>query len=217
MISDKIDAIKADLGTTVTLIAVSKTKPKEMILEGMQNGHLDFGENKVQELVDKYESLPKDIRWHMIGHLQRNKVKYIAPFVHLIHGVDSERLLNEINKQGSKNNRIINCLLQFHIAEETSKFGFSLEEVKSIIEQNKLQGLTNVCIKGVMGMATFTDNKNQIKTEFQKLASFYKEIKEAIGKETFEVISMGMSGDYKIAVDNGSNMVRIGSTIFGPR
>lgn len=217
MISDKIDAIKADLGTTVTLIAVSKTKPKEMIIEGMQNGHLDFGENKVQELVDKYESLPKDIRWHMIGHLQRNKVKYIAPFVHLIHGVDSERLLNEINKQGSKNNRIINCLLQFHIAEETSKFGFSLEEVKSIIAQNKLQGLTNVCIKGVMGMATFTDNKNQIEAEFQKLASYYKEIKESMEKETFEVISMGMSGDYKIAVDNGSNMVRIGSTIFGPR
>ena len=123
----------------------------------------------------------------------------------------------EINKQGSKNNRIINCLLQFHIAEETSKFGFSLEEVKSIIAQNKLQGLTNVCIKGVMGMATFTDNKNQIETEFQKLASYYKEIKESMEKETFEVISMGMSGDYKIAVDNGSNMVRIGSTIFGPR
>jgi len=217
MISAKIDAIKADLGEAVTLIAVSKTKPKEMIIEAMQNGHVDFGENKVQELVDKHESLPKDIRWHMIGHLQRNKVKYIAPFVHLIHGVDSERLLNEINKQGLRNNRVINCLLQFHIAEETSKFGFSLEEVKSIIAQNKLQELTNVCIKGVMGMATFTDNKNQIETEFKKLASYYNEIKETMGTETFKVISMGMSGDFKIAVDNGSNMVRIGSTIFGPR
>ena len=217
MISSKIQSIKQNIGENITLVAVSKTKPIEMIVEAMQKGHLDFGENKVQELVEKHEKLPKEIKWHMIGHLQRNKVKYIAPFVHLIHGADSERLINEINKQGKKNNRIIDCLLQFHIAQETTKFGFNIEEVNELIKSNKFKEWGNVNIRGVMGMATFTNDKSQVKTEFESLKLYFDDISKQINSESFNIISMGMSGDYKIAVECGSNMLRIGSTIFGAR
>tara|TARA_Y100000591_G_C21834389_1_gene701591 strand:+ start:1081 stop:1734 length:654 start_codon:yes stop_codon:yes gene_type:complete len=217
MISSKIQSIKQNIGENITLVAVSKTKPIEMIVEAMQKGHLDFGENKVQELVEKHEKLPKEIKWHMIGHLQRNKVKYIAPFVHLIHGADSERLINEINKQGEKNNRIIDCLLQFHIAQETTKFGFNIEEVNELIKSNKFKEWGNVNIRGVMGMATFTNDKSQVKTEFESLKLYFDDISKQINSESFNIISMGMSGDYKIAVECGSNMLRIGSTIFGAR
>ena len=217
MIYSKIENIKQTIAKNITLVAVSKTKPIEMIVEAMQKGHLDFGENKVQELVEKHEKLPKEIKWHMIGHLQRNKVKYIAPFVHLIHGADSERLINEINKQGKKNNRIIDCLLQFHIAQETTKFGFNMEEVNELIERDKFKEWGNVNIRGVMGMATFTNDKSQVKTEFESLKLYYDDISNQINNESFNIISMGMSGDYKTAIECGSNMVRIGSSIFGSR
>lgn len=217
MISLKIDKIKSTIPKKVTLVAVSKTKPASMIEQGMENGHLDFGENKVQELVEKHEKLPKNIRWHMIGHLQRNKVKYIAPFVHLIHGVDSERLLNEINKQGRKNNRKIDCLLQFHIAEESTKFGFNIEEIQEIIDANKISDWQNINIRGVMGMATFTNDISQIKKEFKQLKANYDLLYEQLSKSNFNVLSMGMSGDYNTAIECGSNMIRIGSSIFGSR
>jgi len=217
MIYSKIENIKQTIAKNITLVAVSKTKPIEMIVEAMQKGHLDFGENKVQELVEKHEKLPKEIKWHMIGHLQRNKVKYIAPFVHLIHGADSERLINEINKQGKKNNRIIDCLLQFHIAQETTKFGFNMEEVNELIERDKFKEWGNVNIRGVMGMATFTNDKSQVKTEFESLKLYFDDISNQINNERFNIISMGMSGDYKVALECGSNMVRIGSSIFGAR
>ena len=217
MISSKIDEIKKAISSDVTLVAVSKTKPIEMIQQAMQRGHLDFGENKVQELVEKHEALPKEINWHMIGHLQRNKVKYIAPFVHLIHGADSERLINEINKQAKKNNRKIDCLLQFHIAKESSKFGFNISEVEEILADNKLEVWENINIRGVMGMATFTENKSQVKEEFLQLKNYFDILSKKINTDSFNIISMGMSGDYKIAIDCGSNMVRIGSSIFGTR
>tara|TARA_Y100000385_G_scaffold69783_1_gene69980 strand:- start:4566 stop:5219 length:654 start_codon:yes stop_codon:yes gene_type:complete len=217
MISLKIDEIKKQLASDITLVAVSKTKPIEMIQQAMQSGHLDFGENKVQELVEKHEALPKEINWHMIGHLQRNKVKYIAPFVHLVHGADSERLINEINKQAKKNNRKIDCLLQFHIARESSKFGFSIDEVEEILANNKLEDWQNINIRGVMGMATFTTDTSQVKEEFLQLKNYFEILSKKINKDNFNIISMGMSGDYKIAIDCGSNMVRIGSSIFGTR
>jgi pyridoxal phosphate enzyme (YggS family) len=216
MISNKINKIKKIITEDVQLIAVSKTKPVEMIQEAMVSGHLDFGENKVQEMVFKHEALSKEIRWHMIGHLQRNKVKYIAPFVHLIHGADSKKLLETINKEGEKNNRIINCLLQFHIAKESTKFGFSIEELREIINLKTYQDWDNINIKGVMGMATFTDNKVQVKEEFSLLRSFFNELKPVFGDD-FKTLSMGMSGDYLEAINEGSNMIRIGSDIFGTR
>ncbi len=217
MISSKIDEIKKTLPSSVVLVAVSKTKPAEMIEQAMKNGHLDFGENKVQELVDKHGTLPKNINWHMIGHLQRNKVKYIAPFIHLIHGVDSERLLIEINKQAKKNNRNIDCLLQFHIAKESTKFGFNMDEIYELFERKKLEELKNINIRGVMGMATFTENKLQIEDEFKQLKNHFTTLSNKLKNDNFNIISMGMSGDYKIAIDCGSNMVRIGSSIFGAR
>jgi pyridoxal phosphate enzyme (YggS family) len=216
MISNKIKNIKKIISEEVQLIAVSKTKPVEMIQEAMLSGHLDFGENKVQEMVFKHELLSKEIRWHMIGHLQRNKVKYIAPFVHLIHGADSKKLLETINKEGKKNNRIINCLLQFHIAKESTKFGFSIEELREIISLKTYQAWDYINIKGVMGMATFTDNKLQVKEEFSLLRSFFDELKPVFGDD-FKTLSMGMSGDYLEAIEQGSNMIRIGSDIFGTR
>ena len=216
MVSDKINILKTKLPKDVVLVAVSKTKPIETILEACSKGHLDFGENKVQELVQKQENLPKNIRWHMIGHVQRNKVKYIAPFVYLIHGVDSLRLLNEINKQGKKNNKTINCLLQIHIAKEENKFGFDIQEIKEFIENKQYELWTNVKIVGVMGMATFTENKNLVKQEFEQLKSYFDELRIFFSNE-FKIISMGMSGDYKEAIEAGSNMVRIGSSLFGRR
>ena len=216
MVSEKINILKTNLPKNVTLVAVSKTKSSEIILEANSKGHLDFGENKVQELVQKYEVLPKNIRWHMIGHLQSNKVKYIAPFVHLIHGVDSVKILKEINKQGLKNNKKINCLLQIHIAKEQNKFGFDIDEIKKFIELEQHILWENIIIKGVMGMATFTENKNLVKKEFELLRSNFEELKKYF-TEDFDTLSMGMSGDYKEAILAGSNMVRIGSSIFGRR
>tara|TARA_B100000768_G_scaffold137152_1_gene128176 strand:+ start:2476 stop:3126 length:651 start_codon:yes stop_codon:yes gene_type:complete len=216
MVIDKIESIKKTLPKGIKLIAVSKTKPLEMIQQAIESGHLDYGENKVQEMVNKHESLPKNIRWHMIGHLQRNKVKYIAPFVHLIHGVDSKKLLDEINKQGSKNKKIINCLLQFHIASESAKFGFSIEEIKELIDSKQYLNWGNINVQGVMGMATFTNDKKQVKAEFGLLKEYFEELKPIFG-ENFKTLSMGMSGDYLEAISKGSNMIRIGSDIFGKR
>ena len=212
MIVNNLKQIKDDVPAALTVVAVSKTKPADAIQQAYEAGHVHFGENKVQELCQKHEKLPKDIRWHMIGHLQRNKVKYIAPFVHLIHGVDSERLLNEINKQGDKNDRIIDVLLQIHIAEESTKFGFSYEEAEAVL--SKAKKLENVRITGLMGMASYTENTAQLTAEFSGLQDFYNRLK-ATNKWT--TLSMGMSNDYKLAVDLGSNMIRVGSLIFGSR
>jgi len=212
MIVAKLNQIKDSIPENVSVVAVSKTKPVNDIEQVYNSGHLDFGENKVQELCQKYEALPKDIRWHMIGHLQRNKVKYIAPFVHLIHGVDSERLLNEINKQGAKNNRVINVLLQIHIAEESTKFGFSYDEAETVLLN--ANALENVRINGLMGMASYTDNTIQLKREFQDLNNFYNKLQST---NNWTTLSMGMSNDYRLAVSLGSNMIRVGSLIFGSR
>ena len=217
-ITENLSKIKSELPSNVKLIAVSKTKPETDIIEAYNTGHKIFGENKVQELVDKYQHLPKDIEWHFIGHLQTNKVKYIAPFVNLIHAVDSLKLLKEINKQAIKNNRIIDCLLQFHIADEEAKFGFLKNEVINLLQSDDFQKLTNIRILGVMGMATYTDDENQIHSEFAKLKSYFEEIKEKyITQNYFSEISMGMSADYNIAIEEGSTMIRLGSSIFGIR
>jgi pyridoxal phosphate enzyme (YggS family) len=212
MIVANLKQLKDDVPAAVTVVAVSKTKPVDAIQQAYEAGHLDFGENKVQELCQKHEILPKDIRWHMIGHLQRNKVKYIAPFVHLIHGVDSERLLNEINKQGAKNNRVIDVLLQIHIAEESTKFGFSYAEAEAIL--SKAKTLENVRITGLMGMASYTDNNVQLTSEFSGLQDFYNKLQAS---NNWTTLSMGMSNDYKLAVSLGSTMIRVGSLIFGSR
>lgn len=212
MIVANLKQLKDDVPAAVTVVAVSKTKPVDAIQQAYEAGHLDFGENKVQELCQKHETLPKDIRWHMIGHLQRNKVKYIAPFVHLIHGVDSERLLNEINKQGAKNNRVIDVLLQIHIAEESTKFGFSYEEAEAIL--SKANAFENVRITGLMGMASYTDNNAQLTSEFSGLQDFYNKLQAS---NNWTTLSMGMSNDYKLAVSLGSTMIRVGSLIFGSR
>ncbi len=219
MIVKNLVNVQDSLLENVKLIAVSKTKPASDIQTLYDAGQRAFGENKVQELVEKYEVLPKDIDWHLIGHLQTNKVKYIAPFVHLIHGVDSFKLLKEINKEGVKCNRIIPCLLQFHIAQEETKFGFSFEEAQEMLESNEFVELQHVAIHGVMGMASFTENENQIHEEFQTLHNYFQLIKSHYFKfnTDFKEISMGMSGDYKIAMEEGSTMVRVGSTIFGSR
>lgn len=202
-----------------TLIAVSKTKPNDHILEAYNGGQVDFGENKVQELVSKSESLPSDIRWHMIGHLQRNKVKQIAPFVHLIHSVDSERLLMTVENEGKKINRKINCLLQVHIASESTKFGFDEPELLNLMEDQKILSLQNVSIVGLMGMATFTDNKEIIKNEFTGLKALFDQIASRNTPPHIEMkeLSMGMSGDYIDALNCGSTMIRVGSSIFGSR
>jgi pyridoxal phosphate enzyme (YggS family) len=199
----------------VQLIAVSKTKPSSSILEAYEAGQRDFGENYVQELVDKEAQLPKDIRWHFIGHLQSNKVKYIAPFVYLIHGVDSLSLLKEINKQALKNNRTIDCLIQIHIAKEETKFGLDSNELIDLIESKKLNEFKNIRIKGLMGMASFSDDLQIVRNEFKHLAWLFNTIKKQ--ENTIDVLSMGMSNDYKIAIEEGSNMIRIGSLIFGER
>ena len=219
MIVKNLVNVQDSLIENVSLIAVSKTKPASDIQTLYDAGQRAFGENKVQELVEKYEVLPKDIEWHLIGHLQSNKVKYIAPFVHLIHGVDSFKLLKEINKEGGKCKRIIPCLLQFHIAQEETKFGFSFEEAQEMLESNEFVELQNVAIYGVMGMASFTENENQIHEEFQTLHNYFQLIKSHYFKfnPEFKELSMGMSGDFKIAMEEGSTLVRVGSTIFGSR
>ncbi len=203
----------------VLLVAVSKTKPVNMILDAYNTGHRDFGENKAQEMAAKHEQLPKDIHWHFIGHLQTNKVKYIASYVHLIHAVDSLKLLREINKHAQKNDRIIDFLLEFHIAREESKFGLTLEQAKIIIESEEFSDFKNVRLCGVMGMATFTDDTNQIRKEFRLLKSYFDSLKaDYFANSTeFKEISMGMSGDYPIAIEEGATIVRIGSKIFGSR
>jgi len=211
--------INSFIPSHVTLVAVSKTKPNYMIEECYQVNQRHFGENKVQDLVDKYNALPKDIKWHFIGHLQTNKVKYIAPFVHLIHAVDSMKLLKEINKQALKNNRIIDVLLQFHIAKEDSKFGLNKTNCGELLNSETFSHLKNISIIGVMGMATFTDNENQVKSEFNNLVDHFNTLKNnpSIISKSFSEISMGMSGDYKFAIEAGSTMVRVGSSIFGSR
>lgn len=208
-----------ELSPEVKLIAVSKTKSEEEILMLYQTGQRAFGENKVQELIRKSENLPKDIEWHMIGHLQSNKVKYIAPFVHLIHGVDSMKLLRTINKEALKHSRVINCLIQVHIAKEETKFGLNEEELLAFIEEIKKEDFNNVNINGLMGMATFTDNFNQVKEEFRNLRLIFEAIKDKYAKDYpyFTELSMGMSDDYQIAVEEGATMIRIGSKIFGTR
>lgn len=206
-------------GTGSRLVAVSKTKPNELILKAYDTGFKDFGENKTQDLVSKYEELPKDIRWHMIGHLQRNKVKYIAAFVHLIHAVDSFKLLKEINKQGAKINRTIPCLLQVHIGKESTKFGLDEEGLFALVDSPELGEMHNIKIKGLMGMATNTDDKGQIREEFRYLKSLFNRIKDQYQNPVIDMqeLSMGMSGDYEIAVEEGSTIIRVGSAIFGQR
>ena len=219
MIKENLQRIKDTIPSTVNLVAVSKTKPLPLLREAYDAGQRHVGENRVQELAEKFEALPKDIHWHMIGHLQSKKVKYIAPFVHLIHGVDSLKLLEEINKQALKNERIIDCLLQFHIANEDTKFGFSFEEVVELLGSADFFQLKNVRIVGVMGMATFTDDTKIVRQEFATLANYFSLLKNNQFKFApyFTEISMGMSGDYLIAIEEGSTMVRVGSSIFGGR
>lgn len=213
-ITENINYFKENLPQEVTLVAVSKTKPAEDVQTAYDAGHLDFGENRVQEMVEKYEILPKDIRWHQIGHLQKNKVKYIAPFVHLIHSVDSESLLKEINKQALKQERTILCLLQISIADEETKFGMEQEEAEKILATYQ-EKFPSVKIIGLMGMATFTEDESQIRNEFRTLKTFFEKLKTQ--NPELQTLSMGMSGDYKIAVEEGSNMIRVGSAVFGKR
>ncbi|WP_248724977.1 YggS family pyridoxal phosphate-dependent enzyme [Seonamhaeicola sp. ML3] len=217
-ITDNLQNIKSTLPEHVTLVAVSKTKPVSDIMEAYQAGQKVFGENKIQDMAEKHHVMPKDIEWHMIGHVQRNKVKYMASFVSLIHGVDSIKLLEEINKQAMKHNRVINCLIQIKIASEDSKFGIIPEEAKDILESQAFSELKNIKVVGLMGMATFTDDQEQIEKEFKLLKSTFENLKD-IKTENCELktISMGMSGDYKLAIDCESTMVRVGSSIFGAR
>jgi pyridoxal phosphate enzyme (YggS family) len=220
LIKNNLNTVLETVPGGITLVAVSKTKPVSDIREAYDAGHKVFGENKVQEMVQKYEVLPKDIEWHMIGHLQRNKVKYMAPFVSLIHGVDSFKTLKEIDKQAKKNNRIINCLLEAKIAREDTKFGLSFADIEEILTSDAFKELKNVKVTGLMGMASFTDDKEQIAKEFRSLKEFFDQLKKELPKAeniNMTTLSMGMSGDYKIAIENGSNMIRVGSAIFGPR
>jgi len=217
-IATNIRKITDTLPDSVVLIAVSKTKPNLAILEAYNAGQRIFGENKIQEMTTKFEELPKDIEWHMIGHLQRNKIKYMAHYVTLIHGIDSLKTLIEINKQAKKHNRIINCLLQTKIAQEDTKFGLSFSEIKSILDTDVLKELENIKISGFMGMASFTNNQEQVKNEFLALKEFFDTQKNKVSANIeLQTLSMGMSGDYLLAIDCGSTMVRVGSAIFGNR
>ncbi|MES2568358.1 MAG: YggS family pyridoxal phosphate-dependent enzyme [Bacteroidota bacterium] len=210
-IEENLKHIKENIPSTTVLVAVSKTKPNEMVMEAYTAGQRDFGENYVQELVDKENALPKDIHWHFIGHLQSNKVKYIAPFVHLIHGVDSYNLLKEINKQAQKNNRVIDCLLQIYIAQEETKFGLDFKEASDILNSDDLKNMQNIRIKGFMGMASNTDDREQIRKEFASLKKF------SLQFPSYNILSFGMSSDYELAIQQGSTMIRVGSSIFGER
>ena len=212
-IAKNIIELKNSLSETVTLIAVSKTKPQSDLIEAYKAGQRDFGENKIQEMSEKWDHLPKDIHWHMIGHVQTNKVKYMAPFVHLIHAVDSLKLLKEIQKQALKNNRTIGCLIQIRIAQEETKFGLPAEELSSLVEAAKQ--FPNVAIKGLMGMTSFTSNQQQVRQEFKNLAEIFSAFKLVNPEST--ILSMGMSGDYQMAIEEGSTMIRVGSKIFGER
>lgn len=218
-ISENLKKVKADIPANVTLVAVSKTKPLELLQEAYNAGQRVFGENRPQELRDKHEVLPKDIEWHFIGHPQSKQVKYFAPFVHLIHGVDSLKLLKVINKEALKNERSINCLLQFHIASEDTKFGLNITEARELLSDPELSTLKNINICGVMGMATYTNDEDQINNEFKSLKEAFDTLKTEFftDNDSFKEISMGMSGDYPIAITQGSTMVRVGSSIFGAR
>lgn len=218
MIRENLQHIRSELPSTVTLVAVSKTKPVAMIMEAYEAGQRDFGENYVQELCEKQPQLPADIRWHFIGHLQSNKVKQIVSFVHLIHGVDSLKLLKEINKQSAKIGKITNCLLQIHIAQEETKFGFSFEECEMALSLEEIEALKNVRILGFMGMASNTEDTEQVRKEFRSLKQFQQRMGSlSILNSQFSILSFGMSGDYKLAIEEGSTMLRIGSSIFGTR
>jgi len=218
-IGKNISAFLQKLPSSVKLVAVSKTKPNEAILEAYNAGQRIFGENKIQDLCRKFEELPKDIEWHFIGHPQSNKVKFIAPFISLIHGVDSIKLLKFIDKEAKKNNRTVGCLLQFHIAQELTKFGLDLKEAVSILDSSEFAELQNTEIVGVMGMATYTDDFDQVKNEFSLLKTIFNTLKNDYFSDSkaFKEISMGMSGDYKFAIEEGSTMIRVGSSIFGAR
>ncbi|WP_439127411.1 YggS family pyridoxal phosphate-dependent enzyme [Polaribacter sp.] len=215
MIKENLQKIKNSIPENVTLVAVSKTKPVADLQEAYDAGQRIFGENRIQEMAEKYEILPKDIQWHMIGHLQSNKVKYMAHFVDLIHGVDKFKTLKEINKQAKKHNRIINCLLQAKIAKEESKFGLSFNDIEEILQSSKLKELENIKIVGLMGMATFTDDEQQLEEEFSSLKNLFDKLKTQ--NSSLRTLSMGMSGDYLLAISNGSTMIRVGSSIFGSR
>lgn len=218
-IQKNLHKIKSSLPENVTLVAVSKTKPVADLMEAYEAGQRVFGENKIQEMAEKFEQMPKDIEWHMIGHVQSNKVKFMASFVKLVHGVDSLKLLEEINKQAVKNNRVIDCLLQIHIAEEETKFGLNETELNDLLQSDVFKKLQNIKVIGLMGMATFTDNQEQIKKEFLHLKSIFDSLAPTLKSENcnLKTLSMGMSGDYQLAIDCGSTMVRIGSSIFGTR
>ncbi|BAU54504.1 YggS family pyridoxal phosphate-dependent enzyme [Mucilaginibacter gotjawali] len=219
-IADNIKSLKNETGPiNVTLLAVSKTKSNEEVLEAYNAGQRLFGENQVQELVEKHEHLPQDIEWHLIGHLQTNKVKYIAPFISMIQSVDSLKLLQEIDKHATKNNRIIDCLLEVYIADEETKFGLGFDEAIELLRSEEFAALKHIRIRGLMGIATNTDNQKQIKDEFYELKTFFDGIKQSFFRKepTFDTLSMGMSSDYKVAIEQGSNMIRLGSTIFGQR
>lgn len=214
-ITENIQKIKAEIPQHVSLVAISKTKPENDILEAYNAGQRLFGENKIQEMTEKWEKLPKDIKWHMVGHVQRNKVKYMAEFVELIHAVDSLKLLREIEKQAAKYDRTINCLLQIKIAEEDTKYGIDVDEAESILESADYQEMSHVKVIGLMGMATLTENEEKIKSEFSYLKTTFEDLRSRYN--SFTTLSMGMSGDYKIAIDCGSTMIRVGSSIFGER
>jgi pyridoxal phosphate enzyme (YggS family) len=218
-VSDNLNKVKQHVPSHVTLVAISKTHPVDHIMEAYNAGQRVFGENKVQEMVSKQEVMPKDIQWHLVGHLQSNKIKYIAPFVTLIHSVDSLKLLVAINKEAVKADRVIDCLLQVYIAEEETKFGLSVEELTELLESEEYKQLTHVRVCGVMGMATFTDNEDQIRKEFKSLKTIFTNLKNSYfpNTDSFRHISMGMSGDYAIAIEEGSTMIRVGSSIFGHR
>lgn len=215
----RIDQLMDELPAEVTLVAVTKTHPIDQLLEAYSAGLRDFGENRVQELIEKQPQLPDDVRWHLIGHLQTNKVKFIAPFVYLVHSIDSLKVLNELDKQAAKNNRIIDCLLQIHIAEEETKFGLSAEDAIQILDSDKYQKMNNIRIRGLMGMATFTDDQHRVRSEFKTLKKLFDELKSTrfSNDNSFNIRSMGMSGDYQIAIEEGSTLVRIGTAIFGSR
>jgi len=218
-IIDNLKELRKNIPQHVTLVAVSKTYPPEIIMEAYQAGQRAFGENRVQELIEKQAVLPKDIEWHLIGHLQSNKIKFIAPFIKLIHSIDSLKLLINTDKEAKKNNRIIDCLLQFHIGEELTKFGLDIQKAETLLKSTEYQTLKNIRIVGVMGMATFTDNQQQIRAEFQHLHTIFQHLKSKYFTDCpfFKEISMGMSDDYPIAIEEGSTIVRIGSAIFGQR
>ena len=218
-IQANLKEVLTSLPAQVKLVAVSKFHPNESIEQAYRAGQRIFGESKVQELTGKYETLPKDIEWHFIGHLQTNKVKYIAPYIAMIHAVDSYKLLAEIDKQAAKNGRVIPCLLEIHIAQEESKYGFTFQECREMLEAGEWKNLTHICIAGLMGMATFTEDETEIKREFDSLKRFFNEIKQNFfaDRDTFREISMGMSHDYPLAIEAGSTLVRVGSKIFGER